>query len=447
MTPRDAHPDEGTIHTWLDGELDAAAALDLEVHVAGCADCRARVAEARGLIAGASRVVHALDDAPLGAAPRAWGESPAPPSRVATDGPLAGAVRGTKGRFLRVTPARAAIAATLLIAAGLTITRVRTVPEPKPPVDASRESEIATAPKADTTEAAPAPVSGAAPVRDGLLDSAIARNLATAQPHRTVRPAPGPSIPQPTPAPPARVDTVAETRVAVARAAVRAQRDTVGGVADRARVGAVASPADATPLERTIAAAKAAERTVGASAGGRGAAAAAAPSVASATTGPTECYRVESATGAPASWGAVPLPFVIALDAAPAIARILGPTGAATDSRAVRAGGTSDSLLLSLRRSGYEGTLALGTPGEARAGVMRSHPTAAGVEQAIDSAASAERRVGARRRLPASPAPRAENRNAAGPPAADALAAAPAVPIVARRMACPGQQGTVPPPR
>jgi hypothetical protein len=113
------------------------------------------------------------------------------------------------------------------------------------------------------------------------------------------------------------------------------------------------------------------------------------------------------------------------------------------DSRAVRAGGAADSLLLTLRRSGYEGTLALGAPGEARAGVMRSHPTAAGIEQAIDSEgpspALTRRRATSTRRLPApaSPAPRADSRNAQGRPSPEALAAAPAVPIVARRVACP----------
>ena len=63
------HPDEGTIHAWLDGALDAASAERVAAHVRGCAACSALAAEARGLIAGASRVVSALDDVPAGTRP------------------------------------------------------------------------------------------------------------------------------------------------------------------------------------------------------------------------------------------------------------------------------------------------------------------------------------------------------------------------------------------
>jgi len=63
------HPDEGEIHAWLDGALDPAASAELEAHVAACADCAAAVAEARGLIAGASRILLALDGVPSGVIP------------------------------------------------------------------------------------------------------------------------------------------------------------------------------------------------------------------------------------------------------------------------------------------------------------------------------------------------------------------------------------------
>ena len=65
------HPDEGTIHAWLDGELSAEEAQALESHVAGCAACSAKVAEARGLIAASSRIVSALDIVPGGVIPAA----------------------------------------------------------------------------------------------------------------------------------------------------------------------------------------------------------------------------------------------------------------------------------------------------------------------------------------------------------------------------------------
>ena len=56
------HLDEGTIHAWLDGALGADDAAEVERHFATCDECAARVAEARGLIAGASRILLALDD-------------------------------------------------------------------------------------------------------------------------------------------------------------------------------------------------------------------------------------------------------------------------------------------------------------------------------------------------------------------------------------------------
>lgn len=65
------HPDEGTIHAWLDGELSAEEAAAVESHVAECKECSAMVAEARGLIAASSRIVSALDIIPGGVIPAA----------------------------------------------------------------------------------------------------------------------------------------------------------------------------------------------------------------------------------------------------------------------------------------------------------------------------------------------------------------------------------------
>jgi hypothetical protein len=65
------HPDEGTIHTWLDGELPADEASALEAHIAECPECSARAAEARGLAAASSRIVSALDIVPGGVIPAA----------------------------------------------------------------------------------------------------------------------------------------------------------------------------------------------------------------------------------------------------------------------------------------------------------------------------------------------------------------------------------------
>lgn len=62
-------PDEGMIHAWLDGELDAAEAARVERLVAEDAEWAAAAAEARGLIAASSRIVSALDVVPAGVVP------------------------------------------------------------------------------------------------------------------------------------------------------------------------------------------------------------------------------------------------------------------------------------------------------------------------------------------------------------------------------------------
>jgi Putative zinc-finger len=63
------HLDEGTIHAWLDGALAPDESRRVEEHAASCEACAALVAEARGLIAAASRILIALDDVPTGVIP------------------------------------------------------------------------------------------------------------------------------------------------------------------------------------------------------------------------------------------------------------------------------------------------------------------------------------------------------------------------------------------
>lgn len=65
------HPDEGTIHAWLDGALSDEESKAIESHVIECGECAAAVAEARGLIAASSRIVSALDVVPGGVIPAA----------------------------------------------------------------------------------------------------------------------------------------------------------------------------------------------------------------------------------------------------------------------------------------------------------------------------------------------------------------------------------------
>ena len=65
------HPDEGTIHSWLDGALSVEEVARVEAHLKDCSQCAAAVAEARGFIAASSRILSALDNAPRGVIPAA----------------------------------------------------------------------------------------------------------------------------------------------------------------------------------------------------------------------------------------------------------------------------------------------------------------------------------------------------------------------------------------
>ncbi|MEO6332211.1 MAG: zf-HC2 domain-containing protein [Gemmatimonadaceae bacterium] len=107
MTP---HPEEGTLHAYIDGELARVEAATLELHVAECARCAAALAEARGLVAAASRAISALDAAPSSAA--------AAGSPAITSAPAAPR-RAARPPIFRVPYARAA--ALLLLAGGTAV--------------------------------------------------------------------------------------------------------------------------------------------------------------------------------------------------------------------------------------------------------------------------------------------------------------------------------------
>lgn len=63
------HPDEGLLHEWLDEQLSASDAEQMQAHVASCVECQARAAEARGLMAASHRILSALDDVPANVLP------------------------------------------------------------------------------------------------------------------------------------------------------------------------------------------------------------------------------------------------------------------------------------------------------------------------------------------------------------------------------------------
>ena len=167
------HPDEGTIHAWLDGALDAEEAARVEQHAAECAACANAVAEARGLVAGASRILSALDDAPGGVVPR---------SATFADSRSARPARSRWG-VLRMTPVRAAAAAMLIVAGGTTLVMLNRPNESRPvmsqasfPHDTNRVMVIAAPPPMKASPVPPAATADSAAVVAGRPGSAIAAN-------------------------------------------------------------------------------------------------------------------------------------------------------------------------------------------------------------------------------------------------------------------------------
>src|SRR5690348_4617836 len=149
MSERDVHPDEGTIHAWLDRQLDDASAATLEAHLQRCDECAERVAEARGLIAGASRILSSLDtdESPASTAPavESWRPVVLPTTRA----------RGLPA--LRLTPARSAIAAVLVVAAAMAIVHENQRPSSKLASIAAESAAVANSPAMAAAVTATAP--------------------------------------------------------------------------------------------------------------------------------------------------------------------------------------------------------------------------------------------------------------------------------------------------
>jgi hypothetical protein len=381
------HPDEGSIHAWLDGELDASEAALLDEHVRGCAECGALVAEARGFIAGASRVVGQLD------------ATPARLIQPATTPTLDDS--GSMWRLMRVTPTRAGIAAVLLVGLGITLTRTRAAKDseivPAVATTLSRDSGMMTAMAAPKDEQAP--------IKDDVLDSGIARKLASEHPARTVERAPGAQIPRADSivAPADVPDLSAPQRVAAARISLRSSRDTASPPADKARAGFnVRSAVAADQMSTAGVAAEAAG--IRNELSGKVAGVVVVPPTAG------QCYLVDSGTPG-AQWGTVTLPMVVAFDSIGTSARVLTTGGVDTEMRAVRVGGPPDSLVLRLRRIGYNGTLAVAGAGDARSGVMRSSQLNVQLSEVVTTGSSVplDLRGSARSdsRIPPKPAPAA----------------------------------------
>jgi len=170
------HLDEGTVHAWLDGALPTAEAREVEQHVAECSTCSAMVAEARGLIAGASRIVSSLDVVRGNVIPKK---------------PAAGGGKSI-WHSLHLTPARAALAATVMIAVSTLLTvrhdtsqkMVLTAPAAAAPAGplaepASADAKLPATPPSPTPTNAPV-VADAAPAREAVASQRKEKDRAEA---------------------------------------------------------------------------------------------------------------------------------------------------------------------------------------------------------------------------------------------------------------------------
>ena len=400
------HPDEGTIHAWLDGALDAASAERVEAHVRGCATCSALTAEARGLIAGASRVVAALDDVPAGTRP-GWAQSDIGGSGVASAAATnAAAADRSLWRRLRVTPARAAIAATIIVALGLTLTHDR----------AAKES-VVTLPAGHSELR----VGGAAPSvaqqKDAALDSGVARNLEIAQGRPSMEAARSQAIPQAPPPGAVPVETapvaLSEERVAAGRLAVQALRDTSAVAADKLRTGSATAGASAARAADEVALATPARKAMQALAQPRGDSLAVVSAYADMSgaisglrSGAKSCYSLES-TQSGATWGEQPLPLVVMVDSGPAVGTrtaTVRSVAAGTEARATWSHSARDSVAITLHRIGMVGTVALGPDAGGRAGTASSGVVTTNLEEVrVDAPTRARAKS-----VAPSPAPNAE---------------------------------------
>jgi hypothetical protein len=433
------HPDEGTIHAWLDGALDAASAERVAAHVRGCAACSALTAEARGLIAGASRVIASLDDVPPGARP-AWAQSEAD-GADATAGAASAAPRADRSlwRRLRVTPARAAIAATIIVAAGLTLTHERAAKESVVTLPAGH-SELRSDGGSGVVASAPPAVGSR---KDAALDSAVAKNLSIAQGKPSMEASRQMAIPQ-APASAAPVENgpvaMAEERVASGRAAVQALRDTTAGVApDKLRVGSATTAASAARAADEAAIQQPARAAL------RREAPAMAPAAANvsqgyADTGARSCYSLESSESG-ARWGDQPLPLVVMVDSGPAAgtrSAIVRSAATDTEVRATWTRSDKDSVVITLERVGMRGTIALGPSVGGRAGTATSGGIAAS-PMASTERRDADTRARAKSVAP-SPAPSAEPNAATGGAVGTSARRTPdtaTLPVTLRPVACP----------
>ncbi|HYV96543.1 MAG TPA: hypothetical protein VE967_03715 [Gemmatimonadaceae bacterium] len=143
-----AHVDEGLVHAWLDGQLPADDAARVEQLVATDPAWGAAAAEARGLIAGATRILGALDDVPNALPERFVAAAAAPVARMER------AAQPAARPFWRTAGFRAA--AGLVLVAGVATLVSRQRPEtvsPAAQVQMKEQAHIDTLSNADRASA------------------------------------------------------------------------------------------------------------------------------------------------------------------------------------------------------------------------------------------------------------------------------------------------------
>lgn len=238
------HVDEGTIHAWLDGALDAAQAREIEAHVAGCAACSAAVAEARGLIAGASRILGALDEVPAGVIPGAAARTAAasPPIKAPAAPARTAARLKPRGQW-RVARWASGIAAVLVGAVVLSTAHM---------TRRSMEMARPTAGAVDSVVATSAPRQEAARGAESLVQPAAPPATVPA-PQRTVRPTSVASAPgnAATKAVGAATGAVRETKARDVASAKFEEVTVTGAAPERARsAGVQVTTMDSTRVRR-----------------------------------------------------------------------------------------------------------------------------------------------------------------------------------------------------
>lgn len=221
------------VHAWLDGALSPDEAARIERLVRDDPAWAAAAAEARGLIANASRLVRALDDAPLAGAPAsAWGGG----------APSMASLRRPWGRRL------AAIAAALLVA----VVGRQAWREAAPPTEAvtrgAERSQDAPVPAAS----GPAGVASRTPIATAERAARIVPSAPDARPAASASQSAKPAAPSAPPAEPAVVaPRSARPAEAASDAAPGAAANAVPAASARAMVPtAKAAPAPGAACER-----------------------------------------------------------------------------------------------------------------------------------------------------------------------------------------------------